>query len=352
MATIFERISEDGQKSYQVKVRLKGYPTQTATFARKTDAGKWAQQTESAIRDGRHFKTREAKRHTLAELIDRYIRDILPRKPRSFKNQKSQLLWWKEKIGSYALAEVTSSLIAEQRDILAKGVTVRETLRSNSTVRRYLAILSHVFTIAVNDWQWIEDNPLRKVSKPPEGRGRVRFLSDEERTKLLSACQESSNPYLYLIVVLCLSTGARKMEIIGMRWGQVDFQRHTITIEDTKNKERKVLPLVGLAHELMVKHGKLRRLDTDLVFPGQKRQKPVEIKKAWDVVLKKAEITEFRFHDLRHTAASYLAMNGATLAEIAEVLGHKTLQMVRRYAHLSEAHTAKIVANMNQKIFG
>ena len=77
----------------------------------------------------------------------------------------------------------------------------------------------------------------------------------------------------------------------------------------------------------------------------------MDLRNPWEKALKKAEITDFRFHDLRHSAASYLAMNGATPGEIAAVLGHKTLQMVKRYAHLSEAHTASVVASMNARIF-
>jgi integrase len=94
-------------------------------------------------------------------------------------------------------------------------------------------------------------------------------------------------------------------------------------------------------------------LPTDLVFPSESNKtNPVEIRKAFDNALIAAEITDFRFHDLRHSAASYLAMNGATIADIAEILGHKTLSMVKRYAHLSESHTAKVLASMNKKIFG
>ncbi|MBX7149424.1 site-specific integrase [bacterium] len=356
MATIENRITSDGKKSFRVKIRLRGYPIQSATFERLTDARKWVQQTESAIREGRHFKTSEAKRHTLSEMIDRYIRDELPKKPRSLRNQKTQLLWWKERIGTYLLSDVTTPLIVSCRDKLASEPINEKNptkLRTPATINRYLAALSHVFTIAVKEWGWVEDSPLRKVSKPKEPRGRVRFLADDERERLLIACKESSNPYLYNIVVLCLSTGARKMEILSLRWKQVDFYRGVIVLDDTKNGDRRVLPLTGLALGLMKAHSKVRNIESDLVFPsGQKPQKPVEIKKAWEAALAKAKIENFRFHDLRHSTASYLAMNGATLAEIAEVLGHKTLQMVRRYSHLSEAHTIKVVANMNAKIFG
>jgi integrase len=101
----------------------------------------------------------------------------------------------------------------------------------------------------------------------------------------------------------------------------------------------------------------VRRIDSNLLFPAkeitpQKPQKPINLRRDWEAALKVAEIQDFKFHDLRHSAASYLAMNGASLAEIAEVLGHKTLQMVKRYAHLSEGHTARVVESMNQKIFG
>jgi integrase len=103
----------------------------------------------------------------------------------------------------------------------------------------------------------------------------------------------------------------------------------------------------------MEEHNKVRNITSDLVFPSPTHpMKPWDSRSAWLSALKKANIQEFRFHDLRHSCASYLAMNGASLAEIAEVLGHKTLQMVKRYAHLSEAHTAKVVQSMNERIFG
>jgi integrase len=217
---------------------------------------------------------------------------------------------------------------------------------------RYLAALSHAFTVAVREWQWLEENPLRKVRKPPESRGRVRFLSDNERQRLLEVCKTSRNPYLYTVVVLALSTGARKMELMKLTWHDIDLLRGIITLHDTKNKERRALPLAGYALDLMRQHAKVRRLDTSLVFPERTGTKPLSIRDAWKHAVKRAEIPDFRFHDLRHSAASYLVMSGASLAEIAEILGHKTLSMVKRYAHLSEQHTAGVVARMNAVIFG
>lgn len=357
MASIEKRTSSDGKVSYRVKVRLKGSPVQTETFFKLTDARKWAQDTESAIRNNRHFKTSESKRHTLAELIDRYIRDVLPSKPKCARDQTQQLKWWRDQLGNYALSEITPSLIAEYRDRLAGGITVRGKPRSPATVVRYMAALSHVFTIAVREWEWLEDNPMRKVTKPKESRGRVRFLSDDERTRLLKACKVSSNPYLYPVVVLALSTGMRYSEIMGLTWEVVDLNRGRAILHETKNNERRAVAITGHALEVLKEMNKVRRIDSNLLFPAKeikphKPQKPIDLRAPWNAALKKTDIQDFKFHDLRHSAASYLAMNGASLAEIAEVLGHKTLQMVKRYAHLSEGHTARVVESMNQKIFG
>ncbi len=357
MANIEKRITSDGKVSYRVKVRLKGYPVQTATFERSTDAKKWASSIESAIKEGRHFRTSEAKRHTLSDLIDRYIRDVLPSKAKSEKKQKALLGWWREQMGSYALADVTPALIAEYRDKLAGGITVRGKQRNPATVVRYMAALSVAYTQAVNEWGWIDASPMQKVKKPTESRGRVRFLSDEERARLLKACKESSNPYLYTVVVLALSTGMRQGEIMGLTWDVVDLQKGRAILHETKNGERRAVALTGHALELLKDLSKVRRIDNKFLFPSkeiapQKPQKPMDLRAPWESALKKAEISDFKFHDLRHSAASYLAMNGASLAEIAEVLGHKTLQMVKRYAHLSDSHTARVVESMNSKIFG
>ena len=353
MANIEKRVSKDGKTSYRVKIRLKGFPSQSATFERLTDAKKWTQQTESAIREGRHFKTTEAKRHTLTELIDRYCQDVLPNK-KSAKDQAQQLGWWKAEIGSYALADVTPSLLAEYRDKLGREITARKKPRSPASVVRYLAALSHAFTVAVNEWGWLEDSPMRKVTKPKESRGRVRFLSDDERVHLLKVCKESSNPYLYTVVVLALSTGMRQGEIMNLNWDTVDLSQGRAILHETKNNERRAVAITGHALELLVELSKVRRIDSNLLFPTKEiaPQKPMNLRAPWEAAVRKAELQDFKFHDLRHSAASYLAMNGASLAEIAEVLGHKTLQMVKRYAHLSEGHTARVVASMNDKIFG
>jgi integrase len=351
MANIEKRTAQNGKISYRVKIRLKGFPVQSATFERLTDAKKWVRQTEAVIHEGRHFKINEAKRHTLSEAIERYISSVIPNKPKSTKNQVGQLRWWQDNIGAYSLANITPALIAQYRDKLAKSPSKRNSLLSPATVNRYLAVLSHLFTIAIKEWGWVEDNPLRKVTKPKESRGRIRFLSDEERTRLLAECKKSDSKFLYIAVVLALSTGGRRMEILGLRWKDVDLNRRIIDLHETKNGERRILQLAGPALELMIQHFESRQNNCDYVFPSHNLKNPIDLRTPFETALKRAGITDFRWHDLRHSCASYLAMNNASLAEIAEILGHKTLQMVKRYAHLSDAHTSKVVARMNEQIF-
>lgn len=347
-------IKHEGKKgtTFRARVRLKGFPEQSATFSRLTDAKKWIQNTESAIREGRHFKTSAAKRRTLEEAIKRYQEEILPRKPKSQKHQTRQLNWWSKKIGYLSLADVTTSVISEYRSKLADERNLSGKKKSPATVNRYMAALSHLLSIAHKEWEWIHENPCSRLSKLPEPRGRVRFLDEREREALLLACRESQSKHLYPIVVLALSTGARQGEIMSLTWEQVDLEAGRIVLHETKNNDRRVLPLTGHALDVLKEWSCVRHFSSSLLFPNKRNPNvPIDIRSPWYTAMKRADIQDFRFHDLRHSAASYLAMNGATLAEIAEVLGHKTLQMVKRYAHLSEAHTSSVVASMNERIF-
>jgi integrase len=203
----------------------------------------------------------------------------------------------------------------------------------------------------VREWQWARDNPVRRIQKGPESPGRVRFLAADERRRLLEACHASQFPTLELIVLLAMSEGMRRGEIRALRWPDVDLERGVLVLHKTKNRERRALPIASNLRPLLAAHGRVRRLDSDLVFPAMNK-KPLDFDHAFIRAVRAAGISDFRFHDLRHTAASYLAMSGATPSEIAAVLGHKTLAMVKRYAHLSEPHTSAVVERMQGKFLG
>lgn len=352
MAAIQERVAKDGSKSYRALVRKRGYPPQSMTFKRKTDAKNWAQSIEASIEEGRYKNTAEAKRHTFGELIDRYNEVILPRKPASAKDQKRQLLWWKNELGDYRLSDLSTDLIQRGREKLGKRKNRYEKPISPATINRYMAALSHLFSIAIDEFNWMTDSPMKSLKNLPEPKGRIRALSDDERKQLLERCQKSKNKNLYLIVVLALSTGMRRSEILKLKWDQIDFNRQTITLFETKNKEIRTVALAGLAYDLLVKHQSKKSNSSDFLFPSDKTEETKDFTKAWGKAVSDAGIEDLKFHDLRHSAASYLAMNGATLAEIADVLGHKSYDMVKRYSHLTDQHTAGVVKSMNEKIFG
>jgi integrase len=340
MATIDVRPSRHGTR-YRVRVRLRGY-LRTGTFRTAKEAHHWAIRTEAALLSQRAALPRV---HRLAEAIDRYTDHILPTKvPRTAVNQRQQLAWWRRELGHCHLAELTPAHLAACRDLLAQT-------RTASTVNRYCDVLRHLFSVAIQEWGWLEASPMRGVRRLREPRGRVRFLSDEERPRLLAACQQSHNRFLAPVVVLALATGARKMEILALRWPDVDLQRGLLTFHQTKNRDRRTVPLTGQALIVMQSHAMVRRMGTDLVFPRRDGRQPVDIRYAWKQALRAAGIIDFRLHDLRHSAASYLAMQGASLVEIAEVLGHRTLQMTKRYTHLTEAHTRRVMERMTAAMF-
>tara|TARA_R110000782_G_scaffold268961_3_gene366209 strand:+ start:7762 stop:8856 length:1095 start_codon:yes stop_codon:yes gene_type:complete len=361
MAIIEERKGRNGLTVYRAKIRLKGRRPESKTFERKTDARDWAQQREAELKRSRAFGTAETAHKTIADLIDRYLDHELPKRNSNQDMVKTCLKWWRTEIGERTLQDISPSILAECRDRLLQArysdhkFASKKTPRKKSpaTVIRYMAALSHVFSVAANEWEWIDSNPMLKVKKPALPQPRVRFLDDDERKRLIEACRKSDCSYLYPVVVIALSTGARYSEIMHLRWRDIDLERGIARLEKTKNQDRRALPLAHHALEL-VKALRKKQKDaakTDYVFARADGLAPMEIRKHWYKAMEDAELEDFRFHDLRHSAASYLAMNGATLAEIAEVLGHKTLQMVKRYAHLSDQHTAKVVERMNKKIF-
>ena len=197
----------------------------------------------------------------------------------------------------------------------------------------------------------MESNPLQRVKRLKEPAGRVRFLDDDERGRLLSAVKATDYPHLYVITLIALTTGARRGEIFNLRWRDIDLNAQRAVLNKTKNSERRSLALVGPVVVELRKHRKVRSLTDDFLFiPNGGRSSEFRI--AWIKALLDAEITDFRFHDLRHSCASYLAMNGATTAEIAAVLGHKTLAMVKRYSHLSDEHVRGVVERMAKKVLG
>ena len=350
MATIQKNEGKRGI-TYRVIIRRKGYPALSKTFPTKKDATNWAREHDREAKLSQACASDRGGRKTVSQAIERYVEDYNGRD----QTKLTRLAWWKEEIGDVKLADVNPTLIADCLAKLARGkaqhwkgkeIVNLNRKRSGPTVNRYHGAISIVLEKTRREWHWIMENPAKKVTRKKENKGIVRYLSEDERKALLKACRESTWDRLYLLVILALSTGARQSELLYLRYSDIDLNKGVATLENTKNNESRVLPLLPVVVDEI--RGLTRRLDSDLLFPATKKidnkiTKPFAFRGPWDTALGAAEIEDFRFHDLRHSCASYLAMDGATLLEIADVLGHKTLAMVKRYSHLSSEHKRKVV---------
>ena len=212
MATNTKRRGSDGKPVYRVRIRRRGAKPLSATFRRKTDAKQWINETEAALKNGKYFDREEARKHTLKDATERYKSifgvDI---------QKKTHIERWNKELGHLLLSDLTSIAIADVLEKWRTGPTTWGHVFSGPTLNRYLATLSSVLTAAARDGGWLPRNPVREVRRFKESRGRVRFLSDDEREKLLTACRDSTLPCLYLVVILALSTGMRKNEIMTLR---------------------------------------------------------------------------------------------------------------------------------------
>ena len=351
MATIIKIVIKSGIR-YRVLIRRTGQPTLRATFAKKTDAQEWARREESDILAGRRIKGYGDRKRTVGELIDRYIEAGLPG-PKEAPQRKTQLLWWKARIGHMRLSDITPQEIAKHRDILAATKIQFSTstrARSSANVRYYLVALSHAFNTAKREWKWADHNPVADVKKPRPLRGRVRFLSEPEFRALVENCAKSKYHLLYNAAVIAIYTGMRYSEQMRLSWADVDITHEVIRLEETKNGERRTVPMVGEALMAIDEMAKQKHKLDDLLFPGALNpHQPADVRKFFEIAREAAGIKDLRWHDLRHTCASYAVMSGASLVEVAELLGHKDLQTTRRYSHLSQTHVRGVAQRMADK---
>jgi integrase len=277
---------------------------------------------------------------TVSALLDLYEQEYLPSKaPTTAYQTQRMFLFFRAELGHLPLSQLTPAVCRQWRDSLA------ERFRPG-TVRQYLDLLSGPLTVAVKDYEWLPKNPLHHVQKPPEPPGRERCLMEGELLRLLEACKQSRNPHLYLLVLLALSTGARKNELLERRWHEIDLVKGLVQIPHSKNGERRVVPITGFALEVLRHQAAHRRQGCDWVFPRFDGQRPSLIEHAWRLARTRAGIEDVHFHDLRHTAASYLAMSGAAILDIATMLGHKSLQMTKKYSHLTTSHLEQVASRM------
>lgn len=360
MATIRKRAKRGGHV-YNVQVRIQGFPPRSETFNTRRAAERWARQIEGEMAESKHTRSAEALRRTLGDAVDRYLREVAPYKR---SPDKSSLRWWKAELGHLKLAEVTPALVVQRRDKLAAGTytkakpaSKRSTVkpgeakqyrRTPAAVNRYLACLSRLFNVARKQWQWCSYNPVEDVSKLPESKGRIRALTDAERKALFA--ETAQDETLHLFVLIALTTACRAGELQNLTWADVDLKSGRLLFRITKNAEPRTAWVHGEALKRLKAHTKVRQLKGGPVFVNASgRGERYQYSKLFRDAVDRAGIQNVRFHDLRHTAATYLARMGATEQQLRAIGGWRS-GVVSRYVHLAAEDSRAVLKDLAGKV--
>ena len=329
-------INQTKTGNWKAVIRKTGWPTKSKTFRVKRDATDWARRTEDQMVRGVFIDRASSHRQKLSAVLDRYLSEVTPtKKPSTAVREKRRAKILKKYLGDYSVTALTPELIGQYRD-----KRIREG-KSASSVRLELALLSHLFTIAIREWRLgLVGNPVSMVRKPAPPPGRNRRLKPKEEKRLLKACDAQSNPMLGWIVRLAIYTGMRQGEIESLTRDQVSLKSRIIKLTETKNGAARTVPLTKDAAKVLreaLDHP-VRPIETSLIFFGEPgkdgERRPYTFKPAWFKALRSAKIKGLRFHDLRHEAVSRLVEAGLNDQEVAAISGHKSMQMLKRYTHL------------------
>jgi len=317
----------------------------TKTFRRKGDAEDWVKEREAEFLNGKS-PNKDARTKTVADLIKASLAITKRDKPNSYKKKKERLSWWAAKLGSMKLFDVQASHICKAREALLEETCCRGTKRTTSTANRYMTDLRQAFQHGVERESWLQFNVVKQIKqlKEPPSIGKC-LDRDTELTKVALACGRSRNKMLLPLFMLAVSLGLRKSSLVGLREEEVNLEKRTVRIPASRMKrdnmitlevDENIMPFLKQAYDN-------RHPETRLLFPGKKDpSKPMDFDKAWENALKRAGVKDFRWHDLRHTAGTYFSDAGLPLHVIADLLGQKTLEMAKRYTHMSEARKAKV----------
>lgn len=317
---------------YQARVRIKG-ENLSKNFTNKRDAQAWVREMEADIERGKAVGSTD----TLSDVIDRYIAEKDP-----VKNQITMFNWYRDFMGQKKLRELRKADFVKARDALKKERNKRTGEPfAPATCNRYSMNMAGVLTVAVEEWFLLETNPAR-IKQLPEDNARDRVLTPDEQERLLTAVEESEEVALLPFTLMAMGSGCRAGELLNLRWKDVDLEAGLAILRNTKNGDTRTIPVVGYALDSLKDYRKKFAaipMANAFVFQNSTGRAPFAYHRSWDKARKAADIGDLRFHDLRHTAASLLAMKGRTLGEVGALLGHRSIQTTRRYAHYATAHT-------------
>ena len=281
-------------------------------------------QVKVQIVEGRFFEKPTEQQRTFTELMDRYISEHAARRA-NYRRELTSVKTLKAFFGTPTLDQVTPKrIVAYKNHRYTDGV-------KPATINRELATLKKAFNLARREWEWCTDNPVCRVSLERGNNTRDRWLTVDEEARLLNV----ASPWLRELMLFAIHTGMRMGEILGLTWAGVDLFRRTVTVFKAKNGERRTIPLNQTALALLKHKAGNRSMDTELVFPSeaQTRLNASNISRSLHHVLDQAKITDFHFHDLRHTCATRMVQGGVDLYKVQRLLGHKSPIMTQRYAH-------------------
>ena len=296
------------------------------------------------IAQGRFNLDKVRKPHSFGELVDRYLKHAESYKA-SFHREKYAIAGLREHFGAGThLSSITKWGVEKWKRARAREV-------QPSTANRELTILKHMLKMAV-EWELTSVNPAVGVSPFPIQEGRIRFASEEELPRLLEAClNEITSPWLFPLVVLALNTSARQGELLDLkREGDVDFERNLIYFGRTKNRKLKIVPMNSAAREAIQSLQGQSSGEFLVSWQWGEAVGKTTVYDAFKKACSTAGLENFRFHDLRHTAASYLVMSGVDLPTVKEILGHREIEMTLRYSHLAPTHKAKAVEQLGRAL--
>jgi integrase len=328
MASIDTYTTKAGRIMYRCRVQRKGHKTQTASFLTRKEAVRFGQMVEGDIIAGRHFP-QKPKGHTLSELLVRINHDCLPTlAPSTQRTQRQRLAFWHQRLGHKYLADITKADVATVKEEFARRG------RASGTIHHYIGTLSRALTIAIREYDWLDHNVVSTITRPPKSPGKTRYLTDDERSRLLTECQRSKNPHLYDLVVVALYTGLRRGSLFSLRCQDVDSTKKILTVPHMKNKTHLILPLLGEAYEILTRRC-TGRAGAEYIFPEKRNGRQGGCyRRAFEEALKRADIPDASFHTLRHSSASYLIQAGIPLYVVSQILAHKSITMTQRYTHL------------------
>jgi integrase len=322
------------QKSWRWSVNVDGKQRRRQGYATKAEAETGLDQFKAEL------AAPEPKPSiTLGQAFEKYF-DTKARK-KSLAEDRRQAEHLKAAFGADTpLVNITSARISDYKAtrLATKSRQFRAPL-SAAAVNRPLALLRHLLRLAHSEWDLLAVVPTVRLEDEPEGR--LRWLTPEEANRLLVAARASRNPDLADLIELSLFTGLRQSEALELTWDRVDRSRGVLLLEVTKSGRRRQVPLNEAADTVLARRGPK---DDGMVFASNNWDR---YRTAWDFAVKRAKLTDLHWHDLRHTFASWAVQRRVSLYELKELLGHSTLTMVKRYAHLAPEHLRAAAAALD-----